>query len=491
MTQKKPNILYILADDLGYGDLSCFNEDSKIDTPHLNQLARTGMKFTDAHSSSALCTPSRYSILTGRYNWRSRLKRGVIGGYSPSILEERHFTVGNLLKQANYQTSFIGKWHLGLDWVCDGPLIEAENFGTTPGIRYDQPIGRSPVMYGFDYFYGISASLDMPPYVYIENDYVVEQPDHVTVGESGMQFWREGPTAPSFKHADVLPHLTNKVLTQIEEKDENPFFIFYSLTGPHTPMLPSESFKGRSKTNLYGDFLMMCDAMVGRIIEKIEQAGLTEDTIIIFASDNGAAPVVNFSELEALGHFPSKEYRGAKADIYEGGHRIPMIVKWPRQIKAGATCHQTISLVDLIATLSDVVQVPLDERVGEDSLSNLSLWLEPEAEQRIHEAIVNHSDDGSLAIRQGNWKLITCPGSGGWSFPTKPEDLVGLPEMQLFNLKKDPAETTNILSEHPSKQRELLALLKKYIEDGRTTEGPVVENVGGNSWEEICWIKGM
>lgn len=489
MARDQPNIIYILADDLGYGDLSCFNEESKIATPHLDNLAKSGMKFTDAHSSSALCTPSRYSILTGRYNWRSKLKRGVIGGYSPSILEDNRLTVGDLLKKANYQTSFIGKWHLGLEWACQGPLVEVENFGVTPGILYDEPIGKSPVAFGFDYFYGISASLDMPPYVYIENDRVVEVPDRVTAGESGMKFWRAGPTAPNFKHEDVLPHFTNKVLEQIDQRNEHPFFIFYSLTGPHTPILPSEAFIGQSKTNLYGDFLMMCDEMIGKIVQKVAEEGLTEDTIIIFASDNGAAPVINFDELQALGHYPSGEYRGAKADIYEGGHRIPMIVKWPNRMKGDTVCEETVSLVDFIATLSEVVGVPLTDSTGEDSVSNLSLWTNQQNAQKIHEAIVNHSDDGSLAIRKDQWKLVTCPGSGGWSFPKEPEELMGLPEMQLFDLEKDPAETTNIIEDYPEIHRALLLLLKRYIEKGRTTIGEPRSNSGGNAWEEISWIE--
>lgn len=491
MKKNQPNIIYILADDLGYGDLSCFNEESKIATPHLNSLAQSGMKFTDAHSTSALCTPSRYSILTGRYSWRSKLKRGVIGGYSPSIIEEERLTIGNILKQANYQTSFIGKWHLGLDWTCEGPLIEAENFGTTPGILYDKPIGKTPIAFGFDYFYGISASLDMPPYVYIENNRVVEVPNHTTAGERGMKYWRAGPTAPNFKHEEVLPHFTNKVIKKIDERDENPFFVFYSLTGPHTPILPSEEFLGKSKTNLYGDFLMMCDAMIGKIIEKLEREQLTENTIVIFASDNGAAPIIGFEALQELGHYPSGPYRGAKADIYEGGHRIPMIVKWPLKIKAGTTCDETVSLADFIATVSEIVAVPLEGTVGEDSLSQLPLWMDSNHLKNEQGTIVNHSDDGSLAIRQGDWKLITCPGSGGWSFPSEPEDLIGLPEMQLYHLGEDPEETVNCIDQNPEIKEELLLLLKNNIENGRTTPGDISENTGGNRWEAIRWIENI
>ena len=489
MTSNKPNIIYILADDLGYGDLSCFNVESQISTPHLNDLANLGMRFTDAHSSSALCTPSRYSILTGRYNWRSKLKRGVVGGYTPSILEDDRTTVGDLLKKANYQTSLIGKWHLGLDWTTEGPLVEPQNFGEALGILYDQPIGKTPVDYGFDYFYGISASLDMPPYVFIENNRVEELPDKITEGKVGMQFWRKGPTAPNFFHEDVLERFTEKVMDIIDQRTEDPFFIFYSLTGPHTPILPREEFIGKSATNLYGDFVMMCDEMIGNIVQKLEEEDLTDDTIVIFASDNGAAPIINFEELEALGHFPSKHYRGAKADIYEGGHRIPMIVKWPNRIAANTLCDETVCLTDFIATISDLVEIPLEDSVGEDSVSNLPLWNESVVEVESRLGIVHHSDDGSLAIRKGSWKLETCPGSGGWSFPSTKEELIGLPPMQLYDLEKDPSETTNLYESNPDISLELLKLLEKYIKDGRSTNGEKQVNEMGNYWNEIEWIK--
>ncbi|MEB9892669.1 arylsulfatase, partial [Bacillus cereus] len=320
-----PNVIYILADDMGYGDISYLNPDSRIATPHLDRLGREGLIYTDAHSSSAVCTPSRYSILTGRYNWRSELKEGVLWGYSPSILEEGRMTVASLFKQAGYRTACYGKWHLGLDWHRTGPAAE--------DVDFSQPIRRGPVDAGFDEFYGISASLDMPPYVYIENNAVVQLPDRMTRSDDRKGFWREGPTAPDFRHEEVLPRLTEKVLERIERGslagDGSPFFIYFPLPAPHTPILPAPEFVGRSGTNLYGDFVLMVDGVVGAIMRKLEECGIAENTVVLFTSDNGCSPSADYEELARCGHNPSCVFRGHKADIYEGGHRVPLLVRWP------------------------------------------------------------------------------------------------------------------------------------------------------------------
>jgi arylsulfatase A len=319
----KPNIIYILADDMGYGDLSCLNANSKINTINLDQLASEGMIFHDAHASSAVCTPSRYSILTGRYNWRSKLKQGVTTGYSGPLIEPNRMTVASLLNQHGYKTACIGKWHLGWHWAKNGPGED--------DIEYERPIRNGPTSLGFDTFFGISASLDMPPYVYIENETPTAVPDQFTPGRLGKTFWRPGPIAPDFKHEEVLPRLTRRVIDTIDRwtKELPPFFIYFPLPAPHTPMLPAAEFIGRSGTNEYGDFCLQVDHVVGQIMRALEENDLDGNTILIFTSDNGCSPRADFHQLASFGHHPSYIFRGHKADIYEGGHRIPLIIRWP------------------------------------------------------------------------------------------------------------------------------------------------------------------
>ena len=299
---KKPNVIYILADDMGYGDIRAFNEKCPFETPHLDALCKNGVKFTDAHSSSAVCTPSRYSILTGRYNWRSRLKSGVIGGYTEPLIEEDRKTVANLFKENGYRTVMIGKWHLGMSFSKTPEFQEVPDFDACSGVDYEGRIARSPVSNGFDYYYGISGSLDMPPYVYIENDHFTEVPDH-EIESKGKKYWRKGPTGAHFHHENVLDELTEKVTQEIENnKDgETPFFIYFPMPAPHTPILPGKEFQGKSGTNEYGDFVLHCDDVVGRVTEKLKETGLYDNTIVIYTSDNGCSPMADYKELEEKG----------------------------------------------------------------------------------------------------------------------------------------------------------------------------------------------
>lgn len=455
-----PNIIYILADDMGYGDISALNADSRIHTPCLDQLAAEGIFFTDAHSSSAVCTPSRYSILTGRYNWRSKLKSGVLWGFSPPLIEQGRRTVASILQEQGYRTACIGKWHLGLDWTRIGDQPEE--------VDYSKPFRQGPTAYGFDYFYGISASLDMPPYVYIENEHVTELPNRTTGNADGKQFWREGPTAPSFRHEEVLSHLTGKTLDTIEQWKDEPFFIYFPLPAPHTPILPEAKFRGKSGTNEYGDFVLMCDHLVGKIMRKLEEHQLSDNTIVLFASDNGCSPMADFPQLLDKGHNPSYCFRGHKADIYEGGHRIPLIVKWPAAIAAGRSSDEPVCLSDLMATIADVVQVELPRDAGEDSISNYPLWTGHPYHKPLREAIVHHSIDGSFSIRQGRWKLVLCPGSGGWSYPRPGEAASDAPPYQLYDLEADIGEQKNALLQHPEVVEQLKQLLERYIQDGHS-----------------------
>lgn len=461
-TLSKPNIVFILADDLGYGDVHCLNPSRcKIDTPQMDKLAAQGMTFTEAHSSSAVCTPSRYSILTGRYNWRSHLQSGVLSGFSKPLIASNRFTVPELLKQYGYRTACIGKWHLGLAFDQRGAQRDLS-----------KPIQDGPTTRGFDYFFGISASLDMPPFAFIENDHFTQVP---TVTKKWV---RSGLAAPDFNATNVLPELTRKAKDFIATsvKARQPFFLYLPFTSPHTPLVPTKEWQGRSSLGAYGDFVMETDWAIGEVLAALDQNGVAGNTLVMLASDNGCAPYVGVAHLEQQGHFPSADRRGYKADIWDGGHRIPLLVRWPGKVKAGSTCDQLVSLVDLLATCADVLSAKLPENAGEDSVSFLPALL-GKATGPLREAVVFHSINGSFAIRQGRWKLELCPDSGGWSTP-KPgsREAEGLPPVQLYDMTKDVGERTNEYQEHPEVVAQLTSLLEKYVADGRSTPGSLEHN---------------
>ena len=482
----KPNIIYILADDLGYGDVSCLNEHAAFQTPSIDSLYENGMAFTDAHATSAVCTPSRYSILTGRYNWRSRLKKGVLGGFSPPMIEQDRMTVAHCLQQQGYRTAAFGKWHLGMDFHKSASFVEAADFAQCEGVVYDQPIRRSPTAYGFDTFLGISASLDMPPYVMIENDHFTQVPTIWSAGE-GKGYYRQGLTATGFSHEALLDQMTAAVCQKIEACKSDPFFIYYPLTAPHTPILPAERFRGKSGTNAYGDFVLACDDVVRQIIDTLEKYDLMQKTIIIFTSDNGCSPMANFQELEAFGHHPSYVFRGHKADIYEGGHRIPLLVQWPEKIRPRQKCSKLVSLVDFFATIVDLAGAPQPDEFAEDSISQLPLWL-GESDRYQRESLVHQSIDGSLSLRRDDFKLIMCPGSGGWSWPQPGVTIEGAPDLQLYRLGDDLGETTNLADTYPDVVRRMCAELTQIVRAGRSTPGPVQQNQGEAIWDSVAWL---
>ena len=463
---EKPNIIYILADDLGYGDVQCLNPvRGKIATPYMDKLASQGMTFTDAHSSSSVCTPTRYSILTGRYNWRTRLQSGVLNGYSEPLIAADRLTVPGFLKQQGYTTGMIGKWHLGMGI----PKGEA-----SPKIT-DGPITR-----GFDSYFGISASLDMPPYAYIENDRFTE-PLTTT-----KKFKRSGPAAEGFEAVDVLPTLTRKAEEFIGEqaKTEAPFFLYLPLPSPHTPIVPTKEWEGKSSVGSYGDFVMQTDWTVGQIMAAVDKAGVAGNTIIILTSDNGCSKAAGIPAMEAKGHYPSAQFRGSKSDIWEGGHRVPFLVRWPDKIKPGSQSEQIVGLTDLMATCADILGAKLPDNAGEDSVSLLPAFTGTD-KSPLHEAIVSHSIGGRFAIRQGKWKMELCPGSGGWTAPT---DAVaskkGLPPIQLYNMQDNVAEKNNVHDQNPEVIAHLTKLLEKYVADGRSTPGaPQKNDAEVNIWK--------
>ncbi len=472
--ERKPNIVFILCDDLGYGDVHCLNpQRGKISTPQVDQLGSQGMTFTEAHSSSAVCTPSRYSILTGRYNWRSRLQSGVLEGFSPPLIAPGRLTVAELLKQHGYATACIGKWHLGTG-------LSQKHLAA--------PIGDGPTTRGFDYFFGLSASADIPPYAFIENDRFPEAPTAVKELYKG----RRGPAAPGFAVVDVLPTLVQKSKAWIGQHKTHPFFLYLPLNSPHTPLAPSKEWKGKSGLGDYGDYVMETDWAVGEVLQAVSAARLSDNTLVILTSDNGCAPYVGtlstvdpamsnqgvgaVATLEAKGHFPSADRRGYKADIWDGGHRIPFIARWPGNIKAGSSSGQPVCLVDLMATCADLLGVKLPDNAGEDSVSLLPALLGT-ATAPLRDALVSHSINGSFAIRQGQWKLELCASSGGWSAP-KPGSKAAkqLPPVQLYDLTKDIGERTNAGAAHPEIVAQLTKLLEKYIADGRSTPGASQKN---------------
>jgi len=483
-----PNVVYILADDMGYGDVGCLNPEGKIPTPNMDRLGREGMIFTDAHSSSAVCTPTRYSILTGRYNWRSRLKSGVFNGYSQPLIEKGRETVASLLKRHGYETACIGKWHLGLGWqTMENDVTAPSAKKTTSKPDYSKRILNGPTELGFDYFFGIPASLDMVPYVYVENDRVVEAPTETITGTKGYEFYRGGPVALGFRHEEVLPVCTKKAVAFIEKqaraRAKKPFFLYFPLSAPHTPILPIETFEGKTGIGPYADFVHQCDWTVGRIMETLDRLGMAENTLFIVTSDNGCSPMANYEHLAEQGHDPSYLFRGHKADIFEGGHRIPYIARWPVRVAPGSKYEHTICLTDLMATVAAVLGVDLADDVGEDSVSTLPALLGT-ATGPLREATVHHSINGTFAIRQDKWKLELCPGSGGWSDP-RPQKAVddGLPMIQLYDLSQDVGERQNVQARHPDVVHRMISLLESYVERGRSTPGAPQQNDGDpNIW---------
>ncbi|MEN8201408.1 MAG: arylsulfatase [Bacteroidota bacterium] len=481
-TDELPNIIVVLADDLGYGDLSSFNEHGGIETPHLDKMAAEGMRFTDAHTSSSVCTPTRYGLLTGRYNWRTKLKSGVLSGKSRALIPRDRTTVASMLKKSGYHTAFIGKWHLGWNWSIKNPGEYDESrwdIGDNE-IDFSTPISRGPGTLGFDYSYGHSGSLDMAPYVYVENGKVTALPDRKTVNDDFQGFWREGPTGSDFIHEEVTPNFFGRSMDFIQQRaaEKKPFFLYLALPSPHTPILPTEAWQGRSGLNPYGDFVMMIDDYMGKLLEGVKQAGIEKNTLVFFTSDNGCSPRADFNALEEKGHDPSYIFRGHKADIFEGGHRVPFIVKWPARIKYGTVSDEIICTTDIFRTLASLTGYEVGDHEGEDSYDLSSLFDQMPSERPLREATVHHSINGSFAIRQGDWKLIMCPGSGGWSYPT-PNDvkkLDSLPDVQLYNLSDDPGETSNLQASNKEKVSELKSLLTRYIQQGRSTPGQAQPN---------------
>ncbi|MEZ6055091.1 MAG: arylsulfatase [Planctomycetaceae bacterium] len=470
--QTRPNVIVVMADDLGIGDISPTNPDCKIKTPNLQRMANEGLTFLDAHTPSSVCTPTRYGLLTGRYNWRSRLERGVLSGTSEHLIPADRPTLGHLMRRAGYHTAMIGKWHLGWDWHKTGNVID-----------FTQPVLNGPDINGFDRYYGHCGSLDMPPYVWVDSGKITAVPNRVegvTKAEDQYGWYRKGPIGADFNISEVLPHLFGKSIEHIksraiEAKADKPFFLYLALPAPHTPIVPVPPFKDASGLNPYADFVMQVDHHMGQVFSALKEAGLDDNTLVIFTSDNGCSPEANFELLKGHGHDPSAGYRGHKADIYEGGHRVPFIARWPGTIEAGRKTQALTCLTDVYSTLEAITGQERQPLGGEDGYSLLPVFNGDSTSGR--DSLISHSVGGSFAIRQGSWKLCLSAGSGGWSAPQEPmAKKQGLPPMQLFNLASDPAESRNLINEEPDKSRELLLLLDQQVRNGRCTPGEAVKN---------------
>ena len=479
----RPNVIVILADDMGIGDVSSLNPKSAWKTPGIDRLAREGRTFTDAHSASGVCTPSRYTLLTGRYSWRGKLKSSVLHGYDPSLIEPGRLTVAGFLKGQGYATGMVGKWHLGVDWVRTGQKLEDVDFG--------QPFGGGPLAHGFDRFFGISASLDMPPFVYLSQDRSTTVPRDRVAASPGPKMWRAGVIGPDFRHEEVHPRFRQEALSWIESRararaaDGTPFFLYLALASPHTPTVPTAEFVGRTRTNPYGDFVVQVDATVGDILNELDALGISRDTLVIFTADNGCSPAANLGELRAFGHDPSAGYRGHKADLFEGGHRVPFLVRWPAVVPAGSTCSRLVGQLDVLATLADILGQRLPSGAAEDSVSFLPQLRRGDRARAGREALVHHSNGGFFALRQGPWKLLFTPDSGGWSDP-KPgsKEAARLPKLQLYHLGRDVAERTNRMVTEAKVVRAMNRKMHQILVNGRSTPGPVQPYANPDNWPQ-------
>lgn len=450
---EQPNIVFVLADDMGYGDVGVYNSASKIPTPHIDRLADQGMRFTDAHAPASVCVPSRYGLITGRHPHRARVDEWR----ERPLTQPNQETIASSLKNRGYTTYMVGKWHLGFE--------KGENYDCS------QPLRGGPVDRGFDHYFGIPASLDQPPYFYIRDNRCVEAPTDTTVGSQSEAeiwtdiqgvFWRAGNMAPGFRHDEVLPRFIEETVSYLNahpnDHGQAPFFMYLALAAPHTPWLPPDSLRGTTGAGLYGDFVAQVDGAVGRVMNALDQRGMSENTLFIFASDNG--PVWYEEDEERFDHRSTHRYRGMKADAWEGGHRVPFIARWPDQVPQGTTSNQLLTFTDMLATFTDVAGSALPSDSTDGYSMRPVLTAERDAIKR----------DGAvfqsihyLAVRDGPWKLIPGLGSGGFiSTPNTREPGPDEPNGQLYHLGDDPAEQNNVYDEHPEVVEHLMNRLNQY-----------------------------
>lgn len=466
IAQPRPNILIIYTDDQGYGDVSALNPEAKFKTPNMDRLAREGMIFTDGHSSDSVCTPSRYGLLTGRYSWRTRLKRGVLGAEGPCLIENGRMTLASLLRDHGYQTAMVGKWHLGMQFAGEKGKDR----------DWSKPFTDGPIEKGFDRFFGIPASMNYGILTYLDQDRVTTPPTLWTRKKPGLVVHdrasyrimppydteRDGnnlEVAPDFVDEEVLEVFTKKAMAWIREaaRQPKPFFLYLAYTSPHKPVAPRQEFRGRSQCGAYGDFVVETDHRVGQILALLDELKIADNTMVIFTSDNGPENTWK-GRIKMYGHRSAGIYRDGKRSRYEGGHRLPFIIRWPAVIKAGSTYEGPVCQIDLLATFADMLNVSLPPNAGEDSFSFHPVLTGGRIERP---ALIHHSAAGEFAIREGDWKLIVnkAPtGRGAGSAPV----------YELYNLRTDPSETTNLADEHPALVSRLERLLERLKSSPRS-----------------------
>lgn len=479
-TANRPNIIYILADDLGYGDLKCYNPQSKIPTPNLDRLASEGIRFTDAHAPDAVCTPTRYGILTGRYCFRSRMKTGVLRPWAPPLIEKGRLTVPAFLRENGYTTACIGKWHLGWTWPTKEGLPPQSTDGLG-NVDFSKPITDGPTARGFDFYFGVDVP-NYPPYCFIADERTVGIPSSAAPLAKGT-FNRAGPMVEGWNLTNILPELTTRAVRYVEEGAKaapaKPFFLYFPLTAPHYPIVPAAEFAGRSQAGDYGDFVAQVDATVGEVLAALDRTGQATNTLVIFSSDNG--PEVGeltlgaYARIRTFDHRSMDGLRGAKRDAWEGGHRVPFIARWPGRIPTNTMSDELICQVDLLATCAALLQKSLPVDAGEDSYNILPALLGEKGDAPVRSSVILHSMSGKFAIRRGDWVLIDAPSGDDNGKSGEPEWLKqergykknAFPG-ELYNLRNDLAQRRNLYGEKPDIVKKLKELLERYKTSGRS-----------------------
>jgi len=476
-----PNIVIIYADDMGYGDLNCQNPNSKIPTPNLDQLASEGMRFTDAHSSSGICSPSRFALLTGSYHWRRQ--HGIVSSFGKPFFKDSDITLPQLLKTKGYTTACIGKWHLGWDWEFkNAPSEKVNQWGKmrevylSNDIDWSKPIGGGPLDRGFDYYFG-DGTINFPPYAWIENDQFIEAPtaemEINSIGfntKEGNWEFRPGPKVKDWNPYEVLPTLTKKTVEWINKQDDDkPFFLYFALPSPHAPIIPNDDFDGKSGAGGYGDFMVQTDWVAGQVLKALKEKGLEENTIIIFSADNGPEHYA-WKRAEKYGHFSMGYFRGLKRDVWEGGHHVPLIIKWPGQVEAASISNEVISQVDIMATLASITGIDLSESAAPDSYNFTSVIKGKKYKSPVREATVHNTYETKWGIRKGKWLYINGKSGGHRKLPESFKKLTGYTDFNtdglLFDMVDDPEQRINHYEKYPEKIKEMEKLLQEYRERG-------------------------
>ncbi|MFK7924984.1 MAG: sulfatase-like hydrolase/transferase [Bacteroidia bacterium] len=493
-----PNIIIIYTDDQGYGDVSALNPEAKFQTPNIDKIAREGLIFSDGHSSDGVCSPSRYSLLTGRYSWRTALKKGVLRADGPCLIEKDRMTIASLLRKNGYKTAMVGKWHLQMEFA--GSLGKNRD--------WSKPFTDGPIEKGFDYFFGIPASMNYGILTYLENDRVLDPPTlwtkkKFTVTERTYRMtppydqqigegknWVE--VAQSFNDELVLETFADKAVAYIDQnavaaKEGKPFFLYLALTSPHLPHCTHPDFQGRSQAGNYGAFMEETDYRVGQLLNALKANGIDENTLVIFTSDNG--PETNYSyQRDTYQHFSNLHFKGGKRDIYEGGHRVPFLMRWPKVIQAGRKINFPVCQTDFLATIADIIGASIPDNAGEDSYSLYPALQNDQFSDNLRGAVIHHSSEGYFAIREGKWKLNMLRGSGGSLAPKLLIPKEGEPIYELYNMEDDPEETTNLYFQYPETLKTLTEKITEIIKNGRSTEGEPQTYIKEN-WEQVSWVK--